>query len=438
MNASYQIFAYTKLEQRVRMIQVIRFFIAVAFLMGALVFQEEGAWRSKVFILFVYTSLSYFLFSSLLIFLYLFKLLDVTKSYTIIQLVFDFLFFTLFLICTAGINSQFKYLYWLLIFYTGLLFDLEGAVLSAVFAGFLFTLMANFHFFIDQIPEIKFLKDLVILEKDVRIESIVTNCSGFVLFGAVSAFIGRLLHKAEFEAFSKLEQVKSLQSKIQESEKFVAMGQMAARIAHEIRNPLTSISASIEMLKADFHVQEKKDQLLQIAAKEISRLNTLIEDFLHFARQEDMPFSQCLLSKTVQETMMLFQNGHPQIAIEFESKIIAEKPIHADEAKISQLFWNVFNNASDAMKDNGIIHVNMDETKKGYYSVYVKDQGIGLPIESKNVFEPFMTTKNKGTGLGLAIVKRIADQHRATIGIENQTGLQGAIFFIHFPIQGMS
>src|SRR5690606_11938035 len=106
MEITYNEFANSKLEQRVRMIQVIRFFIAVAFLMGALVFQENGAWQSKVFILFIYTSLSYFLYSSLLIFLYLFKLIDITKSYTVIQLIFDFLFFTLFLVCTAGINSQ--------------------------------------------------------------------------------------------------------------------------------------------------------------------------------------------------------------------------------------------------------------------------------------------------------------------------------------------
>ncbi|MCB0272278.1 MAG: hypothetical protein KDD46_04630 [Bdellovibrionales bacterium] len=432
---SYKEFAKTKLDQRVRLIQVVRFFIATAFLLGALIFQPEDAWNSQVFMLFIYSSLGYFLYGSLLIFLYLFQLVDVSKSYTILQVAFDFLFFSLFIVSTAGINSQFKYLYWLLIFYTGLLFDLEGAVLSAVIAGFLFALLANFHFLLEEFKELYFLRDIVTKESRVRTTFIITNCFGFILFGSLSALIGRVLNRAEYDAYTKLQQVKKLKEKIQKSEKFVAMGQMAARIAHEIRNPLTSISASIEMLKSDLQIREKRDQLLNIASKEVIRLNQLIENFLHFAKPEEHPKKPAYLSEILKETILLFTNGHPKIEIEYRQKLANEKAILLDKNKIHQLFWNVLNNSADAMDGNGQIVVVLSQDIPSMYKVLVLDEGIGLPPNPTNdIFDPFITTKQRGTGLGLSIVKRIADEHDSFISLINHKDGKGAVFELDMPV----
>ncbi|MCB1197563.1 MAG: hypothetical protein KDK51_04260, partial [Deltaproteobacteria bacterium] len=386
-------FFQNKLEQRVRVIQVVRFFIATAFLLGGIIFQPENAWQSQMFSMFIYASLGYFLYASLLTFLYLFDLVDVSTSYMIVQISFDFFFFTLFILFTAGVDSQLKYLYWLLIFYTGIIFDLEGAVLSAVITGFLFALLANIHFFINHIESLGFLQSLIVSEERIRVTSVITNCFGFILFGTVSAMIGRILNRADFETFSKVQEVEVLEQKIQKSEKFVEMGHMAAKIAHEIRNPLTSISASIEMLKSDFQVPEKKDQLLKIASKEVKRLNVLIEDFLHFAKPEESPFKPTLLSKVLSETVTIFQNGHPDIMMDCQLTVPHEKMVDLDEDKIHQLFWNVLNNAADAMDGHGRINVDFQETTPNRYTVMIKDQGQGVAEGIKNAFEPFITTK---------------------------------------------
>lgn len=433
---TYEEFAGSKREQRIRLIQVVRFFIATAFLLGGLMFQPDNAWNSNIFLLFIYTSLSYFLYASLLIFLYLFQLVDVSRSYAIIQVGFDFLFFTAFILCTAGVNSQFKYLYWLLIFYTGVLFDLEGAVLAAVVAGFLYASLANFHYVLQLTDKFDFLKDIVTIESRVRTTSIITNCFGFILLGSVSAMVGRVLHAAEFEAYTKFQQVQKLKEKIAQSEKFVAMGQMAARIAHEIRNPLTSISASIEMLKSDIQAAEKKEQLLNIASHEVHRLNKLIENFMHFAKPEEHPKKAWKLSHIIQETIALFLQGNPHVRIDFDVTIQDEQTLIVDQHKIHQLMWNVLNNAADAMNGQGHILVLLSQDIPSMYKITIEDEGEGLTQATEEIFDPFVTTKTKGTGLGLSIVKRIADEHDAFIKLYNRDDNRGAIFEMEIPKNG--
>ncbi len=234
--------------------------------------------------------------------------------------------------------------------------------------------------------------------------------------------------------FQDLTQIKRLENQARRNEKMAAIGQLAAGIAHEIRNPLASISGSIQLLQGTDPSSEENQKLFQIVLKEIDRLNILITEFLDFARPEKTPSDSVDLNTLLKEVLSMAkvdtklpQHVKQVIRLNARSKILGQHD------KLKQVFLNLVINAYQAMDNTKEATLTVETTdREGLVHVVVRDTGPGMKPNIKNrIFEPFLTTKNKGTGLGLATVHKILENHGARITVESELG-QGAEFIIEF------
>ncbi|MCD6293859.1 MAG: hypothetical protein J7M20_02815 [Deltaproteobacteria bacterium] len=202
---------------------------------------------------------------------------------------------------------------------------------------------------------------------------------------------------------------------------------MAAGIAHEIRNPMASISGSIEVLKEGLAWDSTESQLMAIVSREIDRLNQLISDFLLFARPRETKLSAFDLNQVITESLTLFKNGpHWNENVSVLTHFMDSVTIESDPDQIKQVLWNLFLNACDAMPDGGILDIGTKwvsetpESTNKNVAIVIHDTGDGFdPITLPKLFTPFFTTKEGGSGLGLATVKRILDQLQGRISGSN-------------------
>jgi len=226
--------------------------------------------------------------------------------------------------------------------------------------------------------------------------------------------------------------IKNLQDEIKQKEKLAAIGQLAAGIAHEIRNPLAGISGSIQLLSSETQNQDDL-KLMKIIHKEIDRLNNLITEFLDYSKPEKRPDQKIDLALVVNEVVqnIKLSNQTPQnlsLILQINSGLILG---FAD--KLKQAFLNIMMNAIQAMSTvaQPILKINL-EAYEEYVQLTIEDNGCGMSLETqKRIFEPFYTTKNKGTGLGLAITHKVLDSHQVKMKIESELG-QGTKFILIF------
>ncbi len=236
--------------------------------------------------------------------------------------------------------------------------------------------------------------------------SFVSNISEFKLI--IVFLISDLTNKIEIENILK------------EKEHLALIGEMAAGIAHEIRNPLASISGSVQFLKNDINLKEEHKNLMDIIIKESDRLSNSIEEFLDFTKCTPLNKTKFNLSKLIDDTLTLINTNNKNI--KFVKKYNNEVLILADEKKIQQVVWNLLSNSIKAVKGNGIIEITIIKGKKT--AMYIKDDGIGIDkVELKKIFLPFYSKFTSGIGLGMAIVKRILNEHEAKIKIISKKNL---------------
>ncbi len=215
-----------------------------------------------------------------------------------------------------------------------------------------------------------------------------------------------------------LTEMKSISRRLEESEHLALIGQMAASIAHEIRNPLASISGSVQFLKGDLTLEAGQQRLMEIIVRESDRLSRSIEGFLNYTRVtpvESVPFD---LSAMVDEVVEMLSVSHRQIRFErrYDPPIVAR----ADPGKIKQLLWNLLNNAIKASMSEGTVVVTLRPEAAGAV-LQISDTGVGMSREEQEkVFTPFYSRFSSGIGLGMALVKRIVDEHHFAIAIQSE------------------
>lgn len=234
--------------------------------------------------------------------------------------------------------------------------------------------------------------------------------------------------------FEDITNLKKLEQRVQQSEKMAAVGQLAAGIAHEIRNPLASISGSVELLQSDSSRTEDEKKLMNIVIREIDRLNKLITEFLDYARPQDVRLSEIDLSQLVLEMIhdLSYLPGFDKI--ELVQNITPHIKVQGHRDKLKQAFLNIFMNAIQALEKKPLqkMIVSLSVTE-GKIVLTIEDTGVGIdPKIIKKIFEPFLTTKSKGTGLGLAVVHSILSAHSANIDVTSVVG-EGTQFKMEFP-----
>ncbi|MDR4509516.1 MAG: PAS domain S-box protein [Candidatus Brocadiaceae bacterium] len=234
---------------------------------------------------------------------------------------------------------------------------------------------------------------------------------------------------------------KKIEERIRRSERLASIGELAASIAHEIRNPLGAISNSVCMLKRDLALTDDDQSLFDMVVEETEWLNSIITNFLTFAHQAEYHFVKSDIIKIIDETLILFEQD-----TRFNTKIEINKiyennipEIYLDRNWIRRIFWNLLMNSVDAMPNGGKIFIRLRRQKRpdnNMVEIVLSDTGSGIPPESiKKVFEPFFTTKKtRGTGLGLSIVHRVIDNHDGVIDVKSIQG-KGTTFTIRLPIK---
>ncbi len=243
---------------------------------------------------------------------------------------------------------------------------------------------------------------------------------------------------------------KRLEDARRKAERWSAVAEISAGMAHEIRNPLASISGSIEVLKEGLQLTQSESRLMNIVVRESDRLNGLITDFLNFAKPRPPEFALSNINALISDTIVLLQNSpnFPQ-SITIEPVFgIDPLELEVDPNQFLQLAWNLSKNAIDAMPAGGVLTIETqtipasirtsdgDEVVEGENALITfKDTGIGMsPDMIERIFDPFTTYKRKGVGIGLAIVYRIVENHRGRIRVSSVPG-EGSVFEIELPLE---
>ena len=234
---------------------------------------------------------------------------------------------------------------------------------------------------------------------------------------------------------------KKIEDQIRRSERLASIGELAASIAHEIRNPLGAISNSVCMLKRDLALDGDDQKLFEMVVEETDRLNSIITNFLTFAHPAEYHFVRSDILAIIDETLLLLQrderfNEKIKIIKVYENDV---PRVYLDQNWIRKVFWNLLVNSIDAMPRGGKIYIHVrrpNVPNNEEIEIVVADTGKGIPPEiMKKIFEPFFTTKKaKGTGLGLPIVHRIVDNHGGVIDVKSERN-KGTAFTIRLPIK---
>jgi two-component system sensor histidine kinase PilS (NtrC family) len=242
--------------------------------------------------------------------------------------------------------------------------------------------------------------------------------------------------------FQDVTETKRLERTARLQQRLAAVGEMAAGIAHEIRNPLASMSGSMQMLRQELSLSGDQAQLMDIVLKESDRLNQTIKSFLSYAKPQKLTITRVDLRTLVLETATLLKNS-PDVGD--RQSIVTDVPDHAvpvdaDEGQLRQILWNLATNGLRAMPDGGEIRLaareEADAEGQPVAALEVCDQGVGIAADEIDmIFQPFRGSFGKGTGLGLAIVYRIVTDNRGRIDVQSAPG-RGTTFTVRFARAG--
>lgn len=233
--------------------------------------------------------------------------------------------------------------------------------------------------------------------------------------------------------FQDLTEWKKLESEMKKKEKWAAIGELSSNIAHEIRNPLASLKSSVEILREDTVAATYKTRLMDIALREMDRLDRIIKDFLTYSRPIPPLFKRFNLHELLDETVDLLRNvDQHRDSISIHKQYGGEFQVTADPQKMRQVFWNLGLNALEAMPHGGDLSISTRREGRSLVITFT-DTGTGIEEnEIEKIFYPFFTTKDQGTGLGLAIAYRIMEEHDGALAVESVPGT-GTTFKVILP-----
>jgi two-component system sensor histidine kinase PilS (NtrC family) len=222
-------------------------------------------------------------------------------------------------------------------------------------------------------------------------------------------------------------------------QRLAAVGEMAAGIAHEIRNPLASMSGSIQILRHELPLTGDQAQLMDIVIRESERLNDTIRSFLAYARPQRQAGTRLDVRRTVTDTAALIQNSPERLR---SHDVVVDVPEHAveclaDEAQIRQVVWNLASNALRAMPDGGVLRMTVAAHDGGsggaYLTIAVRDDGVGIdPADLDGILQPFRGGFEGGAGLGLSIVHRIVSDYGGELQVDSVPG-RGTTVAVKLP-----
>jgi len=249
--------------------------------------------------------------------------------------------------------------------------------------------------------------------------------NGIMIFSGVSIMVIVIVALLLWRAFHRLV---AIQEQMQDQEHLAKLGEMAATIAHEIRNPLSIIKGTNNLIEKKYGNPD--DEFFQYIPAELARLDRLIEDFLSFARTRDPQITEVNLADLVQKVKIGFDRS-PDVMFRI---VIAEnaKTLKTDAAMLEQILLNIITNSQQAISGEGKIEISAI-AENNALRITIKDNGSGIdPVNAEHIFEPFFSTKDSGSGLGLAISRRLAERLKGSLSVTSEPG-RGTTVSLYLP-----
>jgi two-component system sensor histidine kinase HydH len=257
----------------------------------------------------------------------------------------------------------------------------------------------------------------------------VSEMTEIVFYFAIAILIGVLVER-EFKARRKQQDA---QLQMERSQKLSVVGQLAAGVAHEIKNPLASIKGAADILTDDDTSPADREEFKDILRNEVRRIDATVAEFLEFARPKETRFETLDLSKTLAATLRQIEAQAKREGLRLETNIQDGIVVNGDGEKLRQLVLNLLLNAIQASESGEVIRVSLETRAADGVRLVIVDNGTGIKqSDMAHIFDPFFTTRSSGTGLGLAVVKDIVDSHSGDIVIDSEPG-RGTTVTIALP-----
>jgi len=405
------------LHPKLRLLVLFRILFASILLGSTVILQlsEDAALLSKP-LLILYWLIGGILTLSLIYAVMLPRIRSVTV-FAYLQIAIDTFVVTLIVFATGGYLSFFTFLYLVVIIYSSVLLHRRGSMVMAIFCGLQYSMMIGFEYYGILVPSgLEGGPLLLAYEWNRILYKIMFTVLACFAVAFLSGFLAEQTRRTRGE-------LKDMEDHVKRVEKLASMGEMAAGLAHEIKNPLASLAGSIQMLKEELSYNSENHKLMQIVLRETDRLNSLVSDFLLFAKPPQGNLENIRLDRALSETLELFEKDNACAGrIIIEKRLLADIWVAMDPVHLRQIVWNLLLNASEAIEGDGTITVTMNSHMARRVSIAVADTGIGIPEAClKNIYDPFFTTKTRGTGLGLSIVHRILESYDSRMEVESDS-----------------
>jgi two-component system sensor histidine kinase HydH len=342
-----------------------------------------------------------------------------------VQFIIDTAVVTLILFVTGGFSSIFSFLYLVVIIYSSMLLFRRGSMIVAALCSIQYGIMVDLEYYGILSPFVMEGGSVYFTWSQALFKIVITMVACFAV-----AFLSGLLSEQERKTKKEL---LAMEVQVKRVEKMAVIGEMAAGLAHEIKNPLASLTGSIQLLREDLSDNTDHNKLMQIVFREADRLSSLVNDFLLFARPPMGKREPIELKGALMETMELFEKDSSSLgSITINKTLIPNVWIEMDSAHLRQVLWNLLLNAAESINGRGRIDIRMIPFKNRHIDVQISDNGCGIPDNMvQSIFDPFFTTKPNGTGLGLSIVHRIVESHNSMLEVESEKD-KGTTFTLRF------
>jgi PAS domain S-box-containing protein len=256
----------------------------------------------------------------------------------------------------------------------------------------------------------------------------------------------RGVHRGALITFNDVTSVHRLEEEKRRLDRLAALGEMAANVAHEVRNPLASIKTSVQLLLDDlakssndpaiFADEESRieaQESVSIVLKEVERLDAIVRDLLLFAKPRQLYRTPCNLLELSDRVLQMMQTHYEEAGIVVHRNYRPVPAVRVDVAQVEQVLFNLYLNAVQAMPDGGVLSISCQEIPD-WIELIVSDSGVGIsPDQLEHIFQPFFTTKAHGIGLGLPITRRLVEDHHGYIFVESQLGY-GTTITVKLPL----
>jgi two-component system, sporulation sensor kinase E len=242
-----------------------------------------------------------------------------------------------------------------------------------------------------------------------------------------------IVEGVNFTVFKDVTDKVEMQEQLRKSDRLNVIGELAAGIAHEIRNPMTALKGFIQLLEGS--IKAEHSMYYQVITSELARMDSIINEFLILAKPQVIRFQEKNVNQIMKETVELLNAQALLYNVQFITNYDDNLPLlFCEPNQLKKVFINIIKNAIEVMPDGGIISIIIKRIEHNQIYISIQDEGMGIPQDKiKKLGEPFYTTKESGTGLGLMVSYQIIEEHKGTIQIESEEG-KGTTFHLTLPL----